>query len=497
MRCVTYTRAVSGSLELINSKGIIPGIEPEKSYVSITEQNEKLKQYLKDKDWQLVGRYSDRKKDKDEDQEFLKMSQDGINREFDILVCCSLMFLGNSFSAAKQILGSVFFPAGIHFAVVEDDFCSIGKTDDEVNAYLEACKTVYRKKISTANCSNYLESCKYKYYGYIWQPDGSLVIDEEPAEVIRKIFALYLQGMNMREIAEALTADGVETTLDYRARKNGHAYCYQGKPWTKATIAKMLGSEIYSGKWIRKIGQETTTIDVPAIVSKADFAKIQKMRGDKRNSGNSHNVISQSLFSGMIVDDESEEALVVESKRTNGKDIYRTDETTRRDVIFDQGKHIRSDQVLEAAVQALLEEKDQAEKTAAYLSSDEGKLHKENQMASIQTEMKGIFSKMIRVDQQLHLNPDDSAKLAEMNQLQKEMQNQEGKMEEVEKRFSLKNPWIALYRNLTLPEEYSRGYFRKMLEQIRVVNFQDVLVKLRYEEWKIDFWTTCPKVQEG
>ena len=56
MRCVTYTRSVSGSLELINSKGIIPGIEPEKSYVSITEQNEKLKQYLKDKDWQLVGR---------------------------------------------------------------------------------------------------------------------------------------------------------------------------------------------------------------------------------------------------------------------------------------------------------------------------------------------------------------------------------------------------------------------------------------------------------
>ena len=49
------------------------------------------------------------------------------------------------------------------------------------------------------------------FLGYDKGPDGTLVINEEQAEIVRRIFRLYLQGYSPREIAKALTAEGIPT----------------------------------------------------------------------------------------------------------------------------------------------------------------------------------------------------------------------------------------------------------------------------------------------
>ncbi len=57
-----------------------------------------------------------------------------------------------------------------------------------------------------------LESMPYSsFLGYDKGPDGTLVINEEQAEIVRRIFRLYLQGYSPREIAKTLTDEGIKT----------------------------------------------------------------------------------------------------------------------------------------------------------------------------------------------------------------------------------------------------------------------------------------------
>ena len=74
MRCVSYTRTVS----CLREKEIPSDI--------INQQNKRIQEFIKQKGWSLVKKYSDRKKDEFEDGAFLEMRQDAIGRQFDCLV---------------------------------------------------------------------------------------------------------------------------------------------------------------------------------------------------------------------------------------------------------------------------------------------------------------------------------------------------------------------------------------------------------------------------
>ena len=39
---------------------------------------------------------------------------------------------GKYISCAEDVLVKTFFPAGLHFAIVQSDFCSIGKSREEI-----------------------------------------------------------------------------------------------------------------------------------------------------------------------------------------------------------------------------------------------------------------------------------------------------------------------------------------------------------------------------
>ena len=74
MRCVSYTRTTSCK----NTKIIPSDI--------IQQQNEHIQNYIQSHGWKLVAKYSDRKKDANENTAFEEMTADGINRKFDMIV---------------------------------------------------------------------------------------------------------------------------------------------------------------------------------------------------------------------------------------------------------------------------------------------------------------------------------------------------------------------------------------------------------------------------
>lgn len=52
----------------------------------ISQQNERIQEYIKQRKWKLVKKYSDRKKEEFEETAYLQMKQDAMGRQFDCLV---------------------------------------------------------------------------------------------------------------------------------------------------------------------------------------------------------------------------------------------------------------------------------------------------------------------------------------------------------------------------------------------------------------------------
>ena len=83
------------------------------------------------------------------------------------------------------------------------------------------------------------------FLGYTKDSDGHLVIDPEQAEVVKRIYREYLEGLSMKKITEGLEQDGILTGA--------------GKTkWYDSTINKILRNEKYMGDALL---QKTVTTD--------------------------------------------------------------------------------------------------------------------------------------------------------------------------------------------------------------------------------------------
>ena len=123
-----------------------------------------------------------------------------------------------------------------------------------------------------------------RFLGYTKGPDGVLQIVPEEAEIVRKIFDLYVQGNGVRKIKKYLESHGIKTVT--------------GKSeWSTSTIDRMLSNEKYAGDVLM---QKTYTPDYltgkkeknrgqvekylvenahEAIIDKAMFDRVQEMKG--------------------------------------------------------------------------------------------------------------------------------------------------------------------------------------------------------------------------
>ena len=129
MKWVSYTRSISSRIGEENPSN------------TIAEQNERIAQYLKKRGCSISEKYSDRKRTAEAAEGFDRLVQDGMARKFDAVVVDSIFRCGRTLPFAIEALQRTFYPLGIQFAVVEDDFCSIDKTAEEVAEYFNG-KTI-------------------------------------------------------------------------------------------------------------------------------------------------------------------------------------------------------------------------------------------------------------------------------------------------------------------------------------------------------------------
>ena len=89
-------------------------------------------------------------------------------------------------------------------------------------------------------------------YGYKMHPTekNKIIIDEEVAPVVRRIFALALSGMSCRNIATLLNQEGVPTPATYAGLPVARPGPYTGL-WSSERISDMLQNETYIGNMVQ------------------------------------------------------------------------------------------------------------------------------------------------------------------------------------------------------------------------------------------------------
>jgi len=137
-------------------------------------------------------------------------------------------------------------------------------------------------------------------YGYGLDKDGSIIIDEEEAKVVRNIFNwLANEGLSSYKIADRLNSLGIPTRFEKLGRirrSNKYNQVYKNK-WTRSSIKHILSKELYyKDEYIYAKKSKFNFINPvhikkEPIISKELFEKAKKQSYFNRSSINNSTVI--------------------------------------------------------------------------------------------------------------------------------------------------------------------------------------------------------------
>lgn len=468
MRCVSYTRTVS-------NKASMSGLITE----SIMEQNARIQDFAKAHGWKIEKKYSDRKKDENEETAFLEMKADGIARRFDCVVIDSMDLCGKRVSMAVDLFSLVFLPAGIHFAVVEDGVVSSEMPTEEAQEYLERKRDASRYARSSVGLRKSCEMRQYPKYGYVYAGDSmELVINEKEAAVIREVFQLADKKTRLVDIVKIMEERKVESPHHYAGS--------QGDMWSVGKVRTILENQLYIGEWKRTIDGKKVIVPCPAIVDKAVFESVQKER-EKHKKPKSSKICSEAIFLQLITDSGTGAPINLYTHQSKKIKIYRMGYPKPPEADYDK-LWITYEEVERQVREQLAMEQRKAEYALQMIESEIGLAEKEKRIGKVRMKMQDVLAQMMEVEAERHTRHRDVDFDVDdlddrFSDLDEQMYKLERKAAGIEQVFSEKNPWISAFTGLDLNAELDRKTVRKCIERIEIFEFETVTVYFSEQEW--------------
>ena len=388
MRCVSYTRTTSCK----NTKKIPSDI--------IQQQNEHIQNYIQSHGWKLVAKYSDRKKDENENTAFEEMTADGINRKFDMVVVDSVDRCGKYISCAEDVLVKTFFPAGLHFAIVQSDFCSIGKSREEIDEYFRKEKIAVQVKSMREYAIREQVEGYYtvhdEKYGYILSEDRKkLIVEEEAAKIVREIFQMTLAEISIKKIVAILNERGEESPMVHNARVGHKHWPHYENKWSEGALRRILECTAYDGYWQKTINGEVCTLSITPILDEGVFEQARRLIKSRTTTDN---IIGgkPGPYVRKIYDEATGKPLYLRNFRSG--DVAFVFNPQMSELPKKRKIYIEEAKVTEAVKNAISLEMDMAEKMKAYLQTEKMQqlLQKETQQYSEKAWM--IFQEMEQVE---------------------------------------------------------------------------------------------------
>lgn len=142
------------------------------------------------------------------------------------------------------------------------------------------------------------------FLGYDKGPDGELVINEEQAVIVRRIYDDYLAGLSPYTIAKRLTEDGIETPAHKTVWQASTVYSIlkNEKYYGAAILQKCITTDFLSKKQIKNTGQLPQYYianDHEAIIPPEKFKMVQDEMQRREDAGFKAQCVS--IFSARIV----------------------------------------------------------------------------------------------------------------------------------------------------------------------------------------------------
>ena len=246
--------------------------------------------------WQLKDIYVDVAPGSDNDREqYNRMLRDPAAEQINLVVVKSSSRLGrNTAEVIRACRDLEHFGCDIYFQDADSFYSEIGALAVEITAAVDHdenenrgnnIRWSIRRSVQDETSTIYDRVC----YGYEHDPEGQLIIREDQAVIVRKIFTLYLSGASILTIKRKLEEENIPAPRG-------------GNTWSKKTIESILTNIKYTGCSIVHSRGFTDSgsgellqndldwnevyesIDNhPAIISRDSFDSVQQMRLDRSN----------------------------------------------------------------------------------------------------------------------------------------------------------------------------------------------------------------------
>ncbi len=233
---------------------------------------------------------------------FMEMMTDMENGVIDTIIVKDLSRFGRSYLDVGSYLEETFLIHNIRFIAIDDNYDNKGQMD-EFAAFKNIFNEMYIKDLKKKIKFTFDYKAKRRmlnprpggFYGLTVDKNGNYIIDEEAANVVRRIYSLYIEGYTTKGIADLLAKECVLTPGYYRYIKYNDKSSYNGHKykWKDCTIYKILTNEEYTGKIInrkyliingkRVLNPDPIIIEdgLPQIIDIDTFNKVKEIRNSR------------------------------------------------------------------------------------------------------------------------------------------------------------------------------------------------------------------------
>ena len=244
--------------------------EREGESVSIENQKMILEKYAQERGWEIVDEYIDdgwsgTNFDRPDVQRLLEDAKIG---RINTIIVKDLSRFGRNYIQVGEFVDYIFPAFGIRFIALNDNVDTGDRNSTGmdmmpiVNVFNEWHSASTSKKIRAvfvAKAKAGQFKATYIPYGYLKGSNGiPLIVDEETAPVVRRIFEMRAAGMGKKHIATVLTKSGIPTPSERRKKRFGVPPVNPNRHgWSAEYVKEMLSNPVYIGNLAQ---QRTTTV---------------------------------------------------------------------------------------------------------------------------------------------------------------------------------------------------------------------------------------------
>lgn len=315
---------------------------------SITNQKSLLLQYVKENNLRVYDIYIDDgySGTNFDRPDFNRLLNDIESGKINMVITKDMSRLGRDYIGTGNLIEKYFPEHNVRYIAVTDNIDTfLDSSNNDIAPFKAIMNDMYAKDISKKIKSSLKAKMKEgKWvggrtpFGYDQDKDNKnhLVVNEEQASVVKRIFDMCLEGLSFFKIAKQLTNEGVKTPAQYYNFEWKSNYNLKYGEWHSKTIRDILTNRMYIGDMVQnrrsKINYKVKKIirnnpkdyiivenTHEAIIDKETFYEVQK-RIPKNKGRNEKKEIY--LLDGLLYCGDCGHRISIQSRRKKDNRCY-------------------------------------------------------------------------------------------------------------------------------------------------------------------------------